>query len=184
MVSDLNLGDRVRILGTVEKWHDGARTGYREVPGPPWDCSGPWKKDDGKRTFEHGIVIGKRHPQTGVTRYDLYEGPEFRSDGAVAVYLVAFDLHRRHVMCLPTQLIKEEYIQSDSPIAVDVPRFAENSSRAATEGPRRQEAGAPLGSRQCGDRGGHVGGGPVVLGGHQGGRGDGSALLPGSLEVM
>lgn len=50
--------------------------------------------------------------------------------------------------------------------------------------PRRQEAGAPLGSRQCGDRGGHVGGGPVVLGGHQGGRGDGSALLPGSLEVM
>ena len=35
-----------------------------------------------------------------------------------------------------------------------------------------------------GDRGGHVGGGPVVLGGHQGGRGDGSALLPGSLEVM
>ena len=31
--------------------------------------------------------------------------------------------HRRHVMCLPTQLIKEEYIQSDSPIAVDVPRF-------------------------------------------------------------
>ena len=32
--------------------------------------------------------------------------------------------------------------------------------RGSTEGPRRQEAGAPLGSRQCGDRGGHVGGGP------------------------
>lgn len=54
----------------------------------------------------------------------------------------------------------------------------------AREDVPRQEAGAPLGSRQCGDRGGHVGGGPVVLGGHQGGRGDGSALLPGSLGVM
>lgn len=103
-----SLGDRVRILGTVEKWHDGARTGYREVPGPPWDFTGPWKEGDGKRTYERGLIVGKRHPQTGVTHYDTYEYPEFRPDGAVTVYLVAFDLHRRHVMCLPSQITRGE----------------------------------------------------------------------------
>lgn len=111
-----SLGDRVRILGTVEKVHtsegDGTfSTGYEEVPGAPWDGSDP-RGEDGRRTYEHGIVVGKRHPQTGRTYYDPPWGnvdpPSFRPTGSVTVYLVAYSLHRRHVMCLPSQITRGE----------------------------------------------------------------------------
>lgn len=116
-MSDFSLGDRVRILGTVEKVHtsedDGTfSTGYEEVPGAPWNFTGPRKEGDWKRTYERGIVVGKRHPQTGRTYYDPPFGdvdpPSFRPTGSVTVYLVAYSLHRRHVMCLPSQITRGE----------------------------------------------------------------------------
>lgn len=71
--------------------------------------------EDGRRTYEHGVVVGKRHPQTGRTYCDLsdpswgdVDPPSFRPTGSVTVYLVAYSLHRRHVMCLPGQITRGE----------------------------------------------------------------------------
>ena len=111
-----SLGDRVRILGTVEKVHtfedDGTlSTGYEEAPGAPWDYSDP-RAGDARPTYERGIVVGKRYTQTGRTYYDPPWGdvdpPSFRPTGSVTVYLVAYSLHRRHVMCLPSQITRGE----------------------------------------------------------------------------
>lgn len=114
--AQFSLGDRVRILGTVEKVRtpEGESTfvtAYKEVPGAPWDYSDP-RAEDGRRTYEHGIVVGKRHPQTGTMSYyppSAYEdSPGFRSTGSVTVYLVAYSPHRKHVMCLPSQITRGE----------------------------------------------------------------------------
>ena len=110
------LGDRVRILGTVEKvrtFEDNGTlsTRYEEVNGAPWDYSGQRKEGDWKRTYEEGVIVGKRSPQAGKTYYSLDEYYSynhvdriFKSTGSVTIYLVAYSLYRKHVMCFPSQL--------------------------------------------------------------------------------
>ena len=36
------------------------------------------------------------------------DSPGFRSTGSVTVYLVAYSPHRKHVMCLPSQITEVE----------------------------------------------------------------------------
>ena len=86
-------------------------TRYDEVPGAPWDYSGQRKEGDRKRAYEEGVIVGKRFPQAGKTYYQLDEyycysrGEKiFKSTGSVTIYLVAYSLYRKPVMCFPSQL--------------------------------------------------------------------------------
>ena len=98
-----SLGDRVSISGTLEKFRVGDRVDYR--PGPiPNDLTGPWKNENGKRVYTSGVVVGKRTMPSGGVFYDPEWGSGFRATKHTVVYLVAYRLTSRPVMCLPTQI--------------------------------------------------------------------------------
>lgn len=58
-----------------------------------------------KVTYTHGIVVGKRTIQDG--EWDFYDGYTAyspKAGSARAVWLVSYDLHRKPVMCLDSQV--------------------------------------------------------------------------------
>lgn len=100
-MSDFQLGDRVTITGTVEKVHRDSWTIYEEA-GKPWQYGG-W---EGKREFSEGVVIGLRTVQNGKTYWDMYEPATFVQEPGTAkrVWLVAYNLNYKPVMCFPHQI--------------------------------------------------------------------------------
>ena len=93
------LGDRVAMTGTVVKTHmyegNSVLTKYSEVPLP---------RDRGVPVTE-GIVIGKRSLRNGHMRGDpMYDLRWLPDPTSFTVYLVAYSLTRKTVMCLPNQL--------------------------------------------------------------------------------
>ena len=107
-MSKFELGDRVVISGTVRKVYPGAgRTEYKKQDGAPWDYMGT--KQSTRREYTEGVVVGKRTMQMGKTEGGGWDYPAtFRCDGSIEVYLVAYHLRRKHVMCLEEQLTNKE----------------------------------------------------------------------------
>ncbi|WP_102158712.1 hypothetical protein [Zhihengliuella halotolerans] len=121
-MSGYQLGQRVRMTGTVRRKRD--RVSWR--PGNPHrifaEVIEEWqaiKAMPGRPEFgllrtslvdsaapekPEGLIVGKRTIQQGVTDYDPGEPPCFLPGEHTTVYLVAYDLHRRHVMCTDNQL--------------------------------------------------------------------------------
>ena len=100
------LGQRVRMTGTVEKVHSGPGGGYTKFLESRLPVrhthSGP------QIALTSGIVIGARTVQPGRTHWS-YDGAVFMPDIGKArrVWLVAFDLRRKPVMCFDHQLEAE-----------------------------------------------------------------------------
>ena len=109
VLADYQLGDRVTMTGTVIKRRTGRTskrvdTTYQDAPVPVLRSTYP----RGKARVDHyavdGIVVGKRTIQPGSTVYH-YDMPEWRpGPETYEVYLVAFALRRKPVMCRPDQL--------------------------------------------------------------------------------
>ena len=99
-----NLGDRVRIHGTVTKAHDWEgehqTTEFLDSP-QPCDWTGP--KHEPLRTYTEGIIVGKRNLPVGVARVE-YGISAFRTTGTVPVYVVAYHMRRNPALCRPDQI--------------------------------------------------------------------------------
>ena len=100
----MNLGDRVRIHGTVTKAHDwdgeNQITEFLDSP-PPSDWTGP--KDAKLRIYTEGVIVGKRNMPVGSARTQ-YGASVFRTTSVVPVYLVAYHMNRKHALCRPDQI--------------------------------------------------------------------------------
>ena len=98
------LGDRVAMTGTVVKTHvyedNSVLTKYTEVPLP---------RDRGVPVTE-GIIVGKRSLRNGHLIWNpliwnpMYDASWLPDPTSFTVYLVAYSLMRKTVMCLPNQL--------------------------------------------------------------------------------
>lgn len=99
--ASFRLGERVLMSGTVKKVHDCARTEFVEA-------QLPYKLSYERHKIElpEGIIIGSRTVQPGRTVYDQWGGNEFRPDigEAKRVWMVAFDMRRKPVMCFDHQI--------------------------------------------------------------------------------
>lgn len=104
------LGDRVRFTGTVTKQHDYPKTLY--VESEPPRC---FDRVKGGVPYTEGIIIGRRTVTPGetetITEFDGYRrhipvGKRFiPTPGASRrVWLVAFDLRLKPVMCFDEQV--------------------------------------------------------------------------------
>lgn len=103
-MTEFNLGDRVTMTGTAylrkntgtypEQWSEG------ELP--------KLNTYDNPRTYNTGIIVGKRTVMNGWTGGGWDEAYYFQPQrgSAQEVYLVAFHLRRKPVMCFPRQLAK------------------------------------------------------------------------------
>ena len=100
-MADFQLGDRVTITGTVKKVHRKRWTLYEEAD-RPYQYGG-WQ---GKRYFDQGVIVGRRTVQNGKTYHDWDEGPTFIQEPGTAkrVWLVAYNLNYKPVMCFPHQI--------------------------------------------------------------------------------
>lgn len=128
-MSDYQLGQRVRMTGTVEKQRDRVAWRPRNSNRIFSEAVGNWpaiKAMPGRATFgllrtrlianaapekPEGLIVGKRTIQQGITEHYSDGDPAcfFRCENT-PVYLVAFALHRNPVMCRDDQLspIEEE----------------------------------------------------------------------------
>ena len=108
------LGDRVKFTGTVTKQHDYSRTLYVEDELPR--C---FDRVQGGVPYTEGIIIGRRTVMPGetesMTDYDGYgnripDGNQFTPPPGASrrVWLVAFDLRRKPVMCFDEQVQEAE----------------------------------------------------------------------------
>lgn len=101
-MSDFKLGDRVTITGTAylrkdtgtypEQWSEGGLPRLNHYDSP--------------RTYDTGIITGKRTVMDGYTGGGWDEPYHFQPEAGSAkeVYLVAFHLRRKPVMCFPHQI--------------------------------------------------------------------------------
>lgn len=64
---------------------------------------------------DRGLIIGKRSIQQGVTDYDTdgHTAPTFFPCERTTIYLVAYHLCRRPIMCLPGQIAPETETDHD-----------------------------------------------------------------------
>lgn len=105
-MSDFQLGDRVTMTGTAylrkdtgtypEQWSEG------ELP--------KLNTYDNPKTYDTGIIVGKRTVMDGWTGGGYLDEAYYfqpKQGSAQEVYLVAFHLRRKPVMCFPHQLTKE-----------------------------------------------------------------------------
>ena len=93
------LGDRVTMTGTVVKTHiyedNSVLTKYPEVPLPR----------DRWVPVTEGIIVGKRILRNGRSTWSpMYDFRWLPDPTSFTVYLVAYSLMRKPVMCLPNQL--------------------------------------------------------------------------------
>lgn len=101
-MKNLALGQRVLMSGTVRKAHTADRTEYPDAGLPGSGLYG----DD--RTFSEGVIVGKRTVVTGKTIYDYTEGTRtfvHDQDSALTLWLVAFHLRRKPVLCRDDQVV-------------------------------------------------------------------------------
>lgn len=109
-MAEFNLGDKVCMSGTVRKTHTERTNDFgRLVPCVEFIDSGLPLVGTGskRRTTADGIVVGQRTVQPGRIEYGDWEDPtEFIADTGKAenVWLVAFDLRRKPVMCRTHQI--------------------------------------------------------------------------------
>lgn len=104
-LNDFELGQRVRMTGTVEKTHTNYRRTEFVATGLP--VLNLYPKPI---TYDEGFIVGKRTVQPGKTHISYYNYNSeiiFKPDigGALTVWLVAFHLRRKPVMCFSNQLI-------------------------------------------------------------------------------
>lgn len=99
------LGEKVRMSGTAKKVRDTRRTEFKEDPLPF-----KYEYDGTKTELSIGIIVGSRTARSGTTDYDWEDGATFKPDigSARRVWLVAFNLYRKPVMCFDHQLTSEE----------------------------------------------------------------------------
>ena len=121
-MSDPKLGDRVHLLGAVEKVRDLSTWRPRQSHCIYTEALEGWpqiKAADGRadghghllRTrlmeaeppADRGVIVGKRSFQQGLTGYEDYRAV-FLPCETTTVYLVAYHLSRRPIMCLPEQI--------------------------------------------------------------------------------
>lgn len=103
----MKLGQRVKITGTAKKdkgyeSYSGGRFLTTYVDGP---LPKIWNRDGGTM-YDEGVIVGRRTVQDGETRYE-YDGlPVFKQTIGTAkpVWLVAFDLRYKPVMCFEHQV--------------------------------------------------------------------------------
>ena len=104
------LGDRVTMTGAITKYHTGRMSStrvdtiYLDAPVPVLRSTYPRGQGRIDHPATEGIVVGKRTLRPGRT---VYHGgfPEWHaSPEVIEVYLVAFALRRKPVMCRPDQL--------------------------------------------------------------------------------
>lgn len=109
-MSAYQLGDHVTMTGTVQKVHEEDWTRFRES-GLPTRVAYPEDK-----IYTDGVIVGSRTVQEGTRWTDsvddgwgasYYSG--FTAKGeARRVWLVAYDLRRKHVMCFDHQISLKE----------------------------------------------------------------------------
>ena len=97
MTAAFELGQPVHMTGTTVKIRCQDRTLYQPAPLPSTGRYG----DDSRIT--DGIVVGKRTVAEGRTSYEEWGG-HFTPDRHFEVWLIAFGLRRRPVMCTEDQL--------------------------------------------------------------------------------
>lgn len=103
-MSTLPLGTPVTITGqTVKVHHAGGRVGYQ-------DAGLPTMGYYNAPPVSEGVIVGQRTITPGYTSRDPEWGSSFRPDTGASrnVYLVAFHLRRRPVMCAPHQIAPKE----------------------------------------------------------------------------
>lgn len=109
-MAEFNLGDKVRMSGTVEKvrTHIDNEFGHSTPRVEFHDGRLPLVGTGTKRqTIADGVIVGQRTVQPGRIAYGDWEDPtEFIADKGAAenVWLVAFDLRRKPVMCRTHQI--------------------------------------------------------------------------------
>lgn len=98
-MSDYQLGQRVRISGTAVKAHDYGTTVYREGPLPSL-LAYPKSKE-----YNEGVIVGARTTIEGEAWHDD-NGRNFSPNKGTAkhVWLVAFEMRRKPVMCFDHQV--------------------------------------------------------------------------------
>lgn len=102
------LGDKVRMSGTVYKDRIDDKTTYVDSPYVPYRI-GTGTYSNPEKRFETGIIVGKRTMREGITHSSLGEEPAwFEPTTSFPIYLVAYNLHHKFVMCRPEQLEKIE----------------------------------------------------------------------------
>lgn len=119
-MSEFNLGDRVTMTGTVVKkqttyseWNPyPMTTTYEESARPSTRINRAGGRVE-DREFWVGVVVGKRTVVPGKTVIDTpieYGERVFRPESGAGrvVYLVAYHLSRKPVMCFPEQLQPED----------------------------------------------------------------------------
>ena len=118
-MSEFNLGDRVTMTGTVVKkqtvhseWAPyPMTTTYEEAHLPSmWINRSGGRVED--RVFNHGVIVGKRTVVPGKTVIDTpieYGERVFLPEigAGRVVYIVAYHLSRKPIMCFPEQLQHE-----------------------------------------------------------------------------
>lgn len=109
-MSDYQLGDRVTMTGTAQKKKrfdspNGGKlmTVFEDGPTPKI-----WNREGGT-DYTEGVVVGRRFVQEGRTEFLDYDGTRvFKSSGIThRVWIVAFDLRYKPVMCFDHQISKE-----------------------------------------------------------------------------
>lgn len=104
-MSALPLGTHVHISGTLRKEHAfdsdfGIQRTYYARGEPPTmgHLNAP--------PISRGVVVGQRTIHTGATHHDYYDGATYVQDrgSARSVYLVAYHLRRKPVICGPDQV--------------------------------------------------------------------------------
>ena len=98
-MSDYQLGQRVRISGTAVKAHDYGTTVYREGPLPSLLAYPE------KREYDEGVIVGNRTTIEGEAWSDD-NGRNFSPNKGTAkrVWLIAFEMRRKPVMCFDHQV--------------------------------------------------------------------------------
>lgn len=106
-MTTFTLGQQVRISGTAKKRrgherYDGGdfRTYYEDGPIPH-----VWNREDGT-TYDTGVIVGRRTVQDGKTVCGWAASATFMQTPGTArrVWLVAYDLRYRPVMCFDHQV--------------------------------------------------------------------------------
>lgn len=101
-MSDYQLGDRVTMTGTARKIKEYPKVFYKESVLPYRD-NYPERK-----TYTEGVVVGSRTVQEGYCFYDEGYGFKPTMGTAERVWLIAYDLRMKPVMCFGHQISPKE----------------------------------------------------------------------------
>lgn len=121
-MSGYQLGQRVKISGTAEKVRDRSiwrPTVNHNIYSEAVKAWAQIKAEPGRAEYgmlrtrliespapakKHGVIVGKRTIQQGVTEHSYSEDACFLPCESSQVWLVSYDLHRKSVMCFEHQI--------------------------------------------------------------------------------